>query len=343
MMKKIYLLIHVLLPFVSFAQPTITQSDLPSSGLVFVMATDSVYSAAIPAGGSSQVWDYTGLQNLATDTSGFFSSVGTPYSSQFAGANLASYNASGNQWTYFTSNSTGFYIDGFGSPTSGIFQLTPRQLFAPIPFTYGDTRNNTARIQIDTVYSGVNARVIHTVFSIFNADAWGTLNLPSGNYNNTLRMKVTELTTDTILVDLLGIGVYTLFSANSSQVTHYRWFHNGAAAYLLGVDADSLGTIATYSEYLVNSQIVSTNDLGSIHDALIAYPNPANQTVYLNNDLAANGVLIITNALGQEVGKKTVDGTKKITLDISTYPNGLFQFLLISESERRNGRFAVLH
>ncbi len=340
-MKKIYILLTFLLPFLSLAQPTITGNDLPVAGLAFIMGTDSAYTAAIPSGGPNQTWDYTSLQNLQPDTSGFASAVGTPYASQFPGSNLASHNPYTDQWAYFTSGTSGFYIDGIAS-TTGVFRLNPGQLFAPVPFTYGNTRNHTARIQVDSTISGINYRLIETIASSFVADGFGTLNLPSGNYNNTLRVKNTELTTDSILVDPLGIGIYTFLSASSTQLTHYRWFHNGAAGYLMGIDADSLGTTSTSSEYLITYAVLSAHDPESNLSSYSIYPNPASEVVNIDNDFS-EATLVITNSLGQEVERKVVTGKKQIETDVKNYSEGLYLFTLFSGTEKRSGKFIIQH
>jgi hypothetical protein len=343
MMKKIYSLILLFFPFISLAQPTITQSDLPVAGLVFVMGTDTGYAASITAGGPNQTWDYTGLQNLQNDTSGFMSANGTPYASMFPGSTLASYDINADQWYYFTAGTSGFYVDGFASAGTGVFRLTPGQLFAPVPFTYGNTRNNTARIQIDSVVSGINYRFIESIASSFTADGFGTLNLPSGNYTNTLRVKNTEITTDSILVDLLGIGIYSLVSATSTQATHYKWFHNGTAGYLLGIDADSLGTTATYSEYLTQYTVLSANGPKPDQSSLLSYPNPANKMVYLMNVEEAEATIIVTNAIGNEMEQKTIAGKERIEINVENYSPGIYQLTILSSGNKKNSRFTVQH
>src|SRR5205814_6944919 len=87
------------------------------------------------------------------------------------------------------------------------------------------------------------------IHSVFNADAWGTLQLPTGSHSNTLRLKVIETTYDSIYVDTFSTFIF--LSSSASQVTHYRWFEPGApVTYICGIDADSLGTTSTSSAYL---------------------------------------------------------------------------------------------
>jgi hypothetical protein len=111
------------------------------------------------------------------DTSGFQDAAGTVYASTFTTANLASHEAGTNNWSYFTSSATGFYINGFGTDT-GIFIVQPKQLYVPVPFTYGNTRNDVSRVQVDTVVSGLTARIILNFNCTFDADGYGSLTTP---------------------------------------------------------------------------------------------------------------------------------------------------------------------
>src|SRR5258707_11928047 len=126
-MKKIYLFLVSVLPLTALAQPTITQNDLPALNSEIHMAHNSSYSAAVPAGGANQSWDYSSWTYTRVDTTGFISATGTPYAGLFPSSNLASYNPSGSAWEYFISDNTGFYINGDVS-SSGIFVFNPGQL-----------------------------------------------------------------------------------------------------------------------------------------------------------------------------------------------------------------------
>src|SRR5438046_740317 len=107
-MKKIYFALLCLCSFGVRAQ-TLVQSDLPFSGLAWASGVDTTYSAAIPAGGSGQTWNYSTLQYNYVDTSGFGDAAGTPYANIFPASNLSAYKQSTHEWTYFISSSTGFY------------------------------------------------------------------------------------------------------------------------------------------------------------------------------------------------------------------------------------------
>lgn len=353
-MKKLFSLIIYFLPLMAFAQSTITQSALPVPGLVYVLGTDTT-RVLIQPGGASQTWNYSSLTNSQNDTTGFFSSTGTLYQSSFPSSNLATYKASTDIWSYFTTDSTGLYANGIagsGTPTGNVITLNPPQLTAPVPFTYNDSITNSSRIVIDTVVTFVvpyNARLVRNFQETFVADGWGTLILPSGTYNNVLRAKITEVRWDSAYYDPLSNGNYVpapslAFTPTVAHTTTYRWVQDQQPSYLLGITADSSGDSALYSKYLVSYIILGTHDLVSAQPSFItAFPNPASHRVSLNNELNSDGMLIVRNTLGQEVEKRIINHEKLIMIDVDNYANGIYQFTLVSNTDKRNGRFTVRH
>jgi len=346
-MKKIYVLLSCFLPLISTAQLTVTQANLPAPGLTYIMGTDSA-SGTIPAGGANQTWDYSLLNNAQPDTNSFIAAAGTPFQSSFPSANLASTNPATGNWVYYKTDSTGFYINGLTNPAlpNGMISYVPPLLYAPVPFTYNDTRTVVSRIVVDTVYMGINARLVRNTSESFLADGWGTLILPSGTYNNVLRTKITEIVRDSAYYDPLGIGLYfvvpdTIFTPTRTQTTYYRWVQNQQPAYLLGITADSSGTAPNYSEYLV-SAVLSTQDIHPTQAQLQAYPNPASNFVSIEN-VKTGEQLVIYNSLGQEVEARSPGNEKTISVNVESYSNGLYQFSIVSGTEKRTGRFTVQH
>ncbi len=299
-MKKIYTILLASFPLIGFSQ-TIYQADLPAAGDAYLLAADSTYSAPIPPGGTGQSWNYTGLLDVYHDTTIFEAAAGTPYASLFSSSNLASFNASNNSYTYFTSNSTGIYVDGQAS-SSSTFQPSPSILYIPVPFSMGDSRNSTSRIQQDFVDSSLgtptNYRIVITFDSHFEADGSGTLDIPSGNFGNVLRIKQTQLIYDSLYVEILGF--FTNLSSSVQQSTNYLYVTSGLQNnYLLGIAADSLGTTATSSEYFLSNFSASIPSFSNNNDHHV-YPNPAFGSIK-HNLLNQNPEIIIYDSNGRKV------------------------------------------
>jgi hypothetical protein len=329
------------------AQPTLTTADLPVPGLAFTLIQDSAYTAAIPAGGANVTWDFSGLRNLVTDTIGFGAAAGTPYAAYFPTSNMASQADNMTDWTYTTSNSSGFYLDGVANPST-VLRFNPPSLFAPVPFTYNQTRTNIARVVQDTVIvdtSGTsrNIRFILHQQSNFLADGYGNLILPNGTFNNILRMKITELTYDSLLVEFAP-GVWLTLSSSVSQSTFYRYFEAGSpSSYILGIEADSLGNTSVSSEYRGQWLLLNAPALAS-QSKIIAFPNPADAYLQLEGELFRPGTLLrLLDASGRIVREEVMTGVDKTSLPVRELSPGLYQLLILSENETRAVRVVIRH
>jgi hypothetical protein len=352
-MRKNYLTFcFLILSAIASAQITITSADLPVVGLAFTRAVDDNYVAAIPPGGAAQTWNYSSLLNTYVDTVAFMPVAGTPFAAQFPTANLASYDPSSGTYAYFTSNTTGFYQNGATdtSLAAGYVAFNPAYLFIPTPFTYLDTRTSTGRAEIyttffDSTLGNVNIKIVHHIESTFLCDGWGSLQLPNATYNNTLRAKVTELSTDSILADPFNLGIYSFVTATTTQTVAYRWVGHGPAAYLLGINADSLGTTSESSEYLLNSVVLGTHEASGKNSSVLAYPNPASDKMNFawGQEIQATG-LTIFNAIGQVVAETKMNGINKLEIPVSALPNGIYFYQLTTvQGQIEKGKFNVAH
>ncbi len=339
-MKKIYFLLLGLLPFFVSGQ-SLTVSDLPSIGTAWILGNDSTYVQPIPAGGTNQTWNYSSLQNLLSDTLGFINPATTPYSGSFSGSNLAGVDLATTTYSYFTGNSSGLYIDGIANATSTI-AYNPHRLYFPVPFSYGNTRSTYSRIQVDTVYSGNNVRVIIRVNSTFEADGTGNLILPSGTYNSVLRIKETALEYDSILANVGGF--YIPLSSTVSQTTAFNFMHPANPIVLImTLDGDSLGQNATASRYYTG---VSINGISTTEKekGVLAYPNPSNNFINLNlSNFASDHSIEIYDATGRLVS--ILQGEDNINGRINTdkFENGNYFFNIKSATRIASGSFIVQH
>jgi hypothetical protein len=343
-MKKLYSFILLALPFLSVAQsPTIQQSDEPVVNLIFGTAIDDNYSAAIPSGGANQTWDYSNLQFADTGGGRFLSAAWTPNAPTFAPANLAVYDSLSDAYAYFTANSSGFYANGFDS-SGKFFVLNPPLLYVPVPFTYSDTRSSTARLQFDTVYMGNPIRIVHTSNDDFEADGYGTLIVPGNTFTNTLRIKVKEVTIDSVFTDVFGNWIYT--TRIVSQQHFYRWVrHSGPDVFLLEIQADSLGTTATRSEYQIGS-LISVPEAIASNQHLKSYPNPVTDVIQIDFGVenGNTGTIEIYNSVGELITSRTFNNVNRYVLYVNTFQNGLYYFIVNSTDNKvRRGTFIVNH
>lgn len=337
-MKKIYFLALFVMPFISKAQ-TITQSDLPSAGLAWINAIDTLFTDPIPAGGSGQTWDLsTALTFDEDDTVGFVTAASTPYSGNFPGANLAAYDQGNNIYSYFTSNTNGFYVNGFVTPTGSPIRYVQPLMYIPVPLSFGSTVNSVGRLQVDTTISGSQLRVTQFTQANFNVDGSGTLILPNATHNNVLRVRITELRYDTISANLGGF--YVPISNAVSQNTTYRFLKAGSQPALVAtIFSDSLGQFGTSAEY-VSASTVSIAEVSE--RTATVYPNPADKHITFEMEIASAASVRIHDRNGKLVYEGTLEG-KNPTLETAEFANGLYFFQIESKGSVQRGKFNIQH
>jgi hypothetical protein len=350
-MKKLYLLFFLVFPFLSFAQPTIQQSDEPVVDLNFITAIDDNYTGVIPAGGANQTWDYSlTLQFVDTGGGHFISSVGTPYESTFAPANLAVRDSVKDEWIYFQTTANGFYAKGLDSAGVNIV-FDPAWMLMPVPFTYLNTRTSRGRTQVDTTvdfgFGPLPTRFIRTVDDYFTGDGWGTLKIPGNTFTNTLRVKDRQVATDTILVDFgFGYQIPPGYPPTTSQIHNYRWVrNNGPDVFLLEIRADSLGTTAIRSEYQLLS-IISVPEVEAANQHIKSYPNPVTDVIHIDLGVenGNTGTIEIYNSIGELVKINSFNNVNHYSMYVNTFRNGLYHFVVnFTDNKMRNGNFIVNH
>lgn len=327
----------IALPFMAQAQ-TITQADLPTAGTAWTMNEDTNYVAAIPAGGTGQTWNYSTLLTNNIDTTAFQDAAGTPFASSFPSSNLATYQTTDGSYGYYTSNSSGLYLDGNGSATGNLI-YNPSLLYIPVPFSYGSTATGMGRLVVDTSVAGQGYRIVLRFENTYEGDATGSLQTPQGTYN-VLRVKMTQLVYDSISVELSpGTGIYVPFSGSVSQTTNYNFLSTGNTVNLImDISADSLGATSTSSRYFSGQAVVSVEQIANAKKTVV-YPNPAIDKINFKNDVNAE-VIIYDNA-GQEV--KRVVGNVGNSVDIQSLKAGVYRYKVIYTDKTESGSFIVQH
>ena len=337
-MKKIYALLIAIIPFATYSQ-SISQSDLPTAGQGYIMANDTNYTGAIPAGGMSQTWNYSGLTDQYHDTTSFVDASTTPFFAAFLSSNLATYDAAGGSYTYFTTNSSGMYLDG---QTDGVsaFIPSPALLYIPVPFSYGGSRNSSSRIVLDFVDSSlgtpVNYRYAFTFLNQFSGDGTGSLTIPSGTFNSVLRVKMIQTSLDTLYVEILGNYVPQVTSA--TQSTNYFFLQSGTQNnMLLQIEADSLGTTATASHYYYSNFPASVPSVNNNKDHT-PYPNPATTEIQFKNVLDRPDIKIY-DAAGKLMIYSRLNGNQP--LEVKYLPSGQYFYQMDIDNHTEKGKFTI--
>ncbi len=173
----------------SWAQPVLDVPFLPQAGTTVTLGGNEFSGADPGPAGADQTWDFSGLTQTFEESYIFMDPAATPFADLYPDANLAAQQPDTSYFYYDLTGSTvesiGFAKDqvGFGLVYTD-FALDPERIIS-IPFTYNDSESDTfAGIQgalgFDVEISGTKS---------IEADAWGTLVLPSGEFMNTVRLR----------------------------------------------------------------------------------------------------------------------------------------------------------
>lgn len=272
-MKKHLILLLVLIVIKhSCAQPIIQNAEDFDIGTV--LQFQKCDPEGINAGGSgeNQTWDFSNLISLAeTSTEWMLDPSSTTNGYLFPTSNLV-VKVSNGQFTYVNKTIDENNIVGFIDTTSSYpaTQYTNPMIIAKRPLYYGVVVTDTFML------SGSPSIGIVTL----EPDAYGTLILPNGTHNNTLRVKITQ--------------IHPWFS-----YTLYVWFDGITKSALLKIDNQP------YVEYLLSETVVGFPEINR-KGAFDFYPNPARNNLVFESE--TKGTLIIANHFGQVLTRASIEG-----------------------------------
>lgn len=245
------------------AQPNITSGSFDFSKTArYFTNSDSINPNLVPPANNA-IWDYRFLTARAFDTVIFSKKNNSDFVSAFPLANevIEEYTAwLGNRAIerHNYKDSQVYLNYGGVSLPSSIFYNKPAQLLLKFPFVF-------------------NSSFYNSLYGIVTYDGYGTLQLPSGTYNNVYR----TTTFDSI--------------ATFNQWYTYNWFDS--ARRLLTIYINSTNKKTTfYSPYTSASGISSTK----INTQPLVFPNPSEGPFTIQNTVVGDKIEIY-NALGQLV------------------------------------------
>lgn len=321
-MRKLYTFIILMAGgvFAMQAQPTLNYPTNTSSIGDEINMQYVDHTGLTPgSSGAGVTWDYGTLTNgdlmqvLVVDPGT------TPYSSSFPTADMA-FSTGGIAFSYNKADNSGMYTLGFGADTGGVVILniySDIETMITYPFTYNSTF--TDDFKGGFIAAGIDIRQSGTV--IVTGDAYGTITLPTGTFNNVLRIK-----SERTQVDSMYLGT-TFLQATTSSSVMYNWYTATSTTPLFSLQTDDAGTpsSAYYGE-----GATGIDESNTLISAMHIYPNPAidNLTLTFNIETNAKVNVSIVNQLGQQVmhSSKHYRQAGMITerFDISGIPSGVY-------------------
>lgn len=287
-MKKIYLFASsIVLTSAVYAQPVIQSTGLnPAVGESFV--TNSSDWVSEGSAGSNVTWDLSALTiNQVTPVS-----IEAP-SGSFPNSNV-DYNFVGSSQLYYYNNGVKQTVYYQMAGTTLITFSDPMDMVTfPLDMSMNFTDNFTATFTssgYNFVRQGTNEVV---------ADGYGTLITPEGTFTDVLRVKTTQIYTDTYSLGTIDYEVY-----------YYSWYKNGYHMPLANVyDLNTFQGQTLYASY-IETDGLSVDE--STQDYLSVYPNPVVDLLTFKNtaDLKAYELVDIN-------GKVLINGEIN-SLDLTT-------------------------
>ena len=351
-MKKIFTLSLLLSSLFVMAQPTINSNVFPSIGTTL---TSNVFDATNvnqgPAG-ANQTWSFTGLMSLGTQSQTFVSPASTPYAASFPAADISLMFTAGTDafYTYYDHTTSATELLGLGYSTSGTvveFVYSNPQKQFQYPLTFGQQFSDVFTGSYSIVLSGINIVNYRSGTIYSDADAYGTITTPSGTFNNVLRVRTRQVTTDS--------SVYTGFplppTVQYSNITSFLWISNNpgnVALMQIAYDTltDNQGTPPTYEkngQYQITS--VGINDVNLKAQAASIFPNPATDftTVDVSVFDAGEAILQVYDASGRLVKNQNITigtgETKTVMVHTEEFATGFYQMNLIQKDKLLQAKF----
>lgn len=241
MKNKVSFLIFLALPLLSVAQSEVKNAEDFKTGAVLKLQDCDTTDVHPGNSGAKQTWDFSKLKlKQDTITEWMVAPESTPYKDKFTGANQVEKYSNGS-YVYVDKQNGQSYLMGYASPYMMVSYPKP-VLFAKRPLSYKSKFSDsfTNKFSLSGMdFSGGGTATIE-------ADGYGTLILPNKIYKHVLRVKITQIQTDTIK---------QYGSATTMRIVTYAWFDGEHASALLKISATkSQGFTTEEVEYLLSEE-----------------------------------------------------------------------------------------
>ncbi len=195
------------------SQPTMTRDWVGSPGDEFSIN----FATSVPAEGSrgaDQSWDFSGIVgDTITARSSYYNVGDTPYADEFPESNLALGIDAFGLFSFLSVDNNIMEDLGNGNPFSLSKSSDPRTILE-FPLSFGDSFSDSFASSV----SGFGVTTFTKGTLTATVDAYGTVELPGGTFENCLRIEVIEESVDS--TDL-GLGIIEKIH---STVTSYYWY-----------------------------------------------------------------------------------------------------------------------
>lgn len=333
-MKNLYFSLALCLLTITagYAQPTITAATAGTIGDVFSFDMVNAEGFDPGTGGENVTWDFSGITLDGTSSGYTFVTPGsTGHGDLFPGANVAADQGADN-YVYYKINASEWSLHGVYTPVTTLSYSDP-ETYLTFPLTYGSTFSDNLYCEYFTGIETIRDGSVSV-----EADGYGTLKLPGGNYENVLRVVLHELYSD----EFTGLPF-----TSDYDFTHYYFLREGTKGPLFQYSYMVVGglTPTTVESASVNANIgaVSISD-HQTDNTLSLFPNPAQNTITVNLQNIAAEQVLITDISGRTLLTKTISGnTSSVAFDVHDLPAGMYLARVITTSQIYTEQFQIIH
>ncbi|HLF63533.1 MAG TPA: T9SS type A sorting domain-containing protein [Saprospiraceae bacterium] len=345
---KFFLTLSLFLTLISIttAQPTIFRENFFAPGdEIFILDSDVIPDPGMS--GENRTWDFSTIP-VGKDVIriGIANADTTQYFADFPNSNIAEVSTFDGGQNIEYDRVTNSIFELLGSVTPGVATLTYSNplTYLEFPFTYSSQWQDTYANTFDFIINPITITTEGMVNTLI--DGYGTLILPHATFNDVLRLKVIDESTDT--TDL-GQG---LSEKNVNHDTSYYWvspsYHGPLCAYSRTVSertvylttkdtviADHETNESTSFSFDPMSGGSAVRDVQSGKFALYVSPNPFERTLSMEFtvDQSSEMQLILQDLGGNIVFQQTVSaqaGANEVVLNLPEIPSGAYIALLQS-------------
>jgi len=329
MRKVLFLFALVLASSTSWAQYTMSSSDIYAIGESRIYIGMDTTGVVEGMGGSGLTWDFSGANATSqTRIAMVMDAASHPEAAAYPGSTHA-IDYSNGEYRFFTINSDSITFDGEVSLLNSPINYSDRPTVYKYPLNLND-------IQQDSLYSYYNTGSAGFAFrfgaynTLFDGD--GTLMLPNGiSYNDVNRILTFVQVKDSSQLFPLVTEI---------QISRYEWFVQGVTLPVMVsesrlVSVNGGAPTSTKEIFFLDSSVVSIDE-PIIANSIELFPNPATSQVQLSYQLDGDSEISIRlyNLVGEEIWLRSegvqVAGNYEVNIPTADLSRGMYFVRLVA-------------
>ncbi len=311
-MKRIFMILSACISLSVIAQPSITSASMPKAGdtLRYSTASPTSLPSNYQTGGANMSWDFSSMTPLTQTLNNYYGASKTPYGFYFfgqIGQKTADTIGAGpitltNVYSFYTNSTKVFKAEGIGYQYSG-FPLASMYKdddeIYQFPLNYGDVDTSTFNFKFSI--PGDLFALVQSGKRVNNADGWGTIKTPFGEYKDVLRLKsfVDQIDTVTSQFGKFPIPRKTMI---------YRWLSTTERIPVMEIQGTIVAQTGKFTPTQVRYRDGFIGKLSATSVEVLAlklYPNPGNGVVVISG-LKPGDTWLMRDVLGKQIAVNRV-------------------------------------